>query len=128
LVNGRNSFRNRVSQYLRKQENSKPQREYVDSNSLEKVADRHQAKGMRRLAAEDHVLVEEARAQIARQITRSRLSPQQQAIMKLKLLEDKSQSEIASNLAMSVDQVKCQQTRAFKKAPALKSYSRMPVR
>jgi DNA-directed RNA polymerase specialized sigma24 family protein len=128
LVNGRNSFRNRVSQYLRKQENSKPQREYVDSNLLEKVADRPQAKGIRRLAAEDHALVEEARAKIARQINCSRLSPQQQAIMKLKLLEDKSQSEIANNLAMSVDQVKCQQSRAFKKAPVLKGYSRMLVR
>lgn len=125
LVNGRNSFRNKVSQYFRKQDESKPSHELASSDSLEKMADGQQVKGIRRLAAEDHALVEEARGKIAKLINCSHLSPQQQAIMELKLLEGKSQNEIASQLNLPVNQVKCQQSRAFKKDSALRDYARL---
>jgi RNA polymerase sigma factor (sigma-70 family) len=95
----------------------------ANSDLLEQAAGKYQSKGIRRSASEDHVLLEEVRAKIAKEISRSHLSPQQRAIIELKLLENKSQNEIAKKLGLSQNQVKCQQSRAFKKAPTLKAYS-----
>ncbi len=60
LINGRNSFRNKVAQYLRKQEDCKDRREITNSNFVD-LTEGRQITGIRRRAADDYVLVEEVR-------------------------------------------------------------------
>jgi DNA-binding CsgD family transcriptional regulator len=116
LVGGRGSLRNRISVLL-EDEKTKTKGREVQPDSEEDYGSQ--------VARTPHefVLAEECRALVAKEIAHSHLSSQEYWVMRLKLLEGKTNKEIAEILKRSEDYVNSLRSRAYRKNPRLKTIS-----